>query len=48
MKVKRETELHDAGHERDEENQRNEAQMKLPPDVEFHEDIGLLIYDRAV
>jgi hypothetical protein len=44
MKVKRETELHDLGHERDEENERKEGATKLPPDVEFHEDIRLLVY----
>ena len=44
MKVKRETELHDPGHGRDEENERKEGAMKLPPDIEFHEDIRLLVY----
>ena len=44
MEVKRETELHDPGQERDEENERKEGAMKLPPDVEFHEDIRLFIY----
>jgi len=44
MKVKRETELHDPGRGRDEENERKEGAMKLPPDVEFHEDIRLLVY----
>ena len=43
MKVKRETELH-PGHERDEENERKEGAMKLPPSIEFHEDIRLLVY----
>ena len=39
MKVKHETRLHDPGRGRDEE-----SAMKLPPDVEFHEDIRLLMY----
>ena len=44
MKVKHETELHDPGHGRDEENERKEGAMKLPPDVAFQEDIRLLMY----
>lgn len=44
MKVKHETSLHDPGHGRDEENEGKEGAMKLPPDVEFHEDIRLLMY----
>jgi hypothetical protein len=44
MKVKHEAQLHDPGHGRDEENERKEGPMKLPPDVEFHEDICLLMY----
>jgi hypothetical protein len=44
MKVKHETELHDPRHGRDEENERKEGAMKLPPDVEFHEDIRLFVY----
>jgi hypothetical protein len=44
MKVKHETQLHDPGHERDEESERKEGVMKLFPDIEFHEDIRLLIY----
>jgi hypothetical protein len=44
MKVKHETELHDRERGRDEESEREEGAMKLPPDVEFHEDIRLLMY----
>jgi hypothetical protein len=44
MKAKHETALHDREHGRDEENERKEGAMKLPPDVEFHEDIRLLVY----
>src|SRR5437870_5047345 len=44
MKVQHETQLHDPGHGRDEESARKEGAMKLPPDVEFHEDIRLLMY----
>ena len=44
MKVKHETELHDPGHGQDEENERKEGAMKLPPDVAFQEDIRLLMY----
>ncbi len=44
MKVKHETQLYDPGHGRDEENERKKGAMKLPPDVEFHEDVRLLMY----
>src|SRR4029077_4461952 len=44
MKVKHETKLHDPRHGRDEENERKEGVMELLPDVEFHDDIHLLIY----
>jgi len=44
MKVNHETRLHDPGHRRDKESERKEGAMKLPPDVEFHEDIRLLVY----
>jgi hypothetical protein len=44
MKVKHETELHDPRHGRDEENERKEGAMELLPDVEFLEDIRLLVY----
>jgi hypothetical protein len=44
MKVKHETQLYDPGHRRDKESERKEGAMKLPPDVEFHEDIRLLVY----
>jgi hypothetical protein len=44
MKVKRETELHDPGQERDKENERKARAMRLSPDVEFLEDIRLLVY----
>jgi hypothetical protein len=44
MKVKHETELHDPGRGRDEESEGKEGAMELLPDVEFHEDIRLLVY----
>ena len=44
MKVKHETELYAPGRGRDEESERKEGAMNLPPDVEFHEDIRLLMY----
>jgi hypothetical protein len=44
MKTKHETQLDDSGHGRNERNARKEGDMKLPPDVEFHEDVRLLIY----
>ncbi len=44
MKVKHETQLHDPGYGRDEENEGKEGAMKLPPDVAFQEDIRLLMY----
>ena len=44
MKTKHETQLDDSGHGRDERNARKEGNIKLPPDVEFHEDVRLLVY----
>jgi hypothetical protein len=44
MKAKHETQLHDPGYGRDEGNERKQGAMKLPPDIEFHEDIRLFIY----
>jgi hypothetical protein len=44
MKTKHETPLDDSRHGRDERNARKEGNIKLPPDVEFHEDVRLLVY----
>jgi len=44
MKVKHEPQLHDPGHGRDEERERKQGAIKLPPYVEFQEDIRLFMY----
>ena len=44
MKTKHETQVDDSRHGRDERNARKEGNIKLPPDVEFHEDVRLLVY----
>ena len=44
MKTKHETQVDDSRHGRDERDARKEGNIKLPPDVEFHEDVRLLVY----
>ena len=44
MNTKHQTQVDDSRHGRDERNARKEGNIKLPPDVEFHEDVRLLVY----
>ena len=44
MNTKHQTQVDDSRHGRDERDARKEGNIKLPPDVEFHEDVRLLVY----